>query len=281
MCRFVLYLGPELSLSALLTEPEHSLIRQSLHSRERHEPLNGDGFGVVWFPQVRQPARFRSVTPAWSNQNLMTLAPAVQSRCILAHVRAATQGQTAEANCHPFLGQGWAFMHNGNLDRFPATRQRWLHELSPQAFEGIEGRTDSEHLFASFLDRLEQRSGPIDAATLADVLEETMGEAIERSRSVGGERCDMNLAVSNGELAAVSRYTTAPDYDGESLYLNAGQRYVSSAGECHMLEPDARGPSTVISSEPLSGEPSWRKVPPQHIVTVEQAGGAELRPIRL
>ena len=39
MCRFTLYLGPPVRLSTLLTEPEHSLIRQSYQARERSEPL--------------------------------------------------------------------------------------------------------------------------------------------------------------------------------------------------------------------------------------------------
>jgi len=46
MCRFVYYQGQPITLSALLTEPENSLIHQSFQARERVEPLNGDGFGM-------------------------------------------------------------------------------------------------------------------------------------------------------------------------------------------------------------------------------------------
>ena len=49
MCRLMLYLGPETRLSSLIVEPRHSLIRQSVHSEEREEPLNGDGFGIGWY----------------------------------------------------------------------------------------------------------------------------------------------------------------------------------------------------------------------------------------
>ncbi len=49
MCRLMLYLGPETRLSSLIVEPAHSLIRQSVHSQEREEPLNGDGFGIGWY----------------------------------------------------------------------------------------------------------------------------------------------------------------------------------------------------------------------------------------
>ena len=47
MCRFVAYLGQEITLSSLVTEPDHSLIHQSYDSNERSEPLNGDGSGVT------------------------------------------------------------------------------------------------------------------------------------------------------------------------------------------------------------------------------------------
>ncbi len=72
MCRFVAYLGPEILISKLVTEPESSLIHQSYHSHEREEPLNGDGFGLAWYVPAITPdaAVFRSITPAWSNQNL-------------------------------------------------------------------------------------------------------------------------------------------------------------------------------------------------------------------
>ena len=63
MCRFVLYLGPELTLDTLITKPSHSLIHQSTHATERREPLNGDGFGLAWYvPSISaEPARFRSI----------------------------------------------------------------------------------------------------------------------------------------------------------------------------------------------------------------------------
>ena len=92
MCRFIAYLGHPLLISKLVTEPIHSLIHQSYHARERPEPLNGDGFGVAWFaPEFSpRPALFKDTTPAWNNENLREMAPVTRSRCILAHVRAAS-----------------------------------------------------------------------------------------------------------------------------------------------------------------------------------------------
>ena len=96
MCRLMLYLGPETRLSALVVEPDHSLIRQSVHSKEREEPLNGDGFGIGWYARAHSedPAVFRSITPAWNNRNLQNLARVVASDCVLAHVRGVRRRPT-------------------------------------------------------------------------------------------------------------------------------------------------------------------------------------------
>jgi len=76
MCRFVLYLGPEITVSSLVTEPEHSIIHQSYMSREREEPLNGDGFGLAWYAPhlTTHPALFKDISPAWNNDNLREMA---------------------------------------------------------------------------------------------------------------------------------------------------------------------------------------------------------------
>lgn len=116
MCRFLIYHGPPLRISQLVREPNHSLIRQSFRSAERVEPLNGDGFGIAWYvPDVSpEPALFRSITPAWSNQNLLHLARVTVSPCVLGHVRAASPGlAVTETNAHPFVFGRYAFMHNG------------------------------------------------------------------------------------------------------------------------------------------------------------------------
>jgi predicted glutamine amidotransferase len=55
MCRFVLYMGPAITLDQLTTLPEHSIIHQSYQARLREEPLNGDGFGMSWYVPELSP----------------------------------------------------------------------------------------------------------------------------------------------------------------------------------------------------------------------------------
>ena len=81
MCRFLVYKGRDMFMSDLLIRAEQSLIQQSFKSREREEPLNGDGFGVGWYaPEIDPtPCVFTSIQPAWSNRNLYRIAEKVKS----------------------------------------------------------------------------------------------------------------------------------------------------------------------------------------------------------
>ena len=141
MCRFALYLGPKVTLSSLVTEPAHSIIRQSYESRER-EPLNGDGFGLAWYvPELSdRPALFCSISPAWNNPNLEDVARVSQSSCVLAHVRAASPGlPVTQLDCHPFAWRDLAFMHNGYIAGFQRLKRRLLASLSDEAFYLVKG----------------------------------------------------------------------------------------------------------------------------------------------
>src|SRR3954463_15117127 len=103
MCRLLAYKGVPITMDKLILEPKNSLIHQSFDAKEIEEPLNGDGFGVGWYvPELSiEPAVFVSTLPAWSNRNLKNLAKHIKAPCLFAHVRAASFGDTSEANCHP------------------------------------------------------------------------------------------------------------------------------------------------------------------------------------
>jgi len=274
MCRFTLYLGPPIQLSSLVTEPKNSLIHQSYESRERREPLNGDGFGVAWYvPELdEEPALFRSVTPAWNNANLTNLARVVKSPCILAHVRAATQVRSvSEANCHPFRFGPLTFMHNGDVAGFPAMRRALLDQLSDATFQSVQGTTDSEHVFALFIDRLLENGTERSAAALAGALRQTIERVLELSARHGdGRDSYLNFAVSDGRCAVVTRYTTKAGYAGESLYLDRGRRFVCEKGLCRMVEPEEEGGAVLVSSEALSEDPGWEAVPRNHMLVIAE-----------
>ena len=283
MCRFTFYHGPPLSLSSLITEPENSLIHQSFESSEREEPLNGDGFGIAWYGANTDaaPGLFRSVTPAWNNANLTSLARVVSSSCVLAHVRAATQVRSvSEVNCHPFSAGRYAFMHNGDLGGFGRLRRSLLSELSDEAFASIQGQTDSEHIFALLLDELAGTEVE-NAGELADAVQRTFERALELSRAHGNDNSYLNVAITDGRSAVVTRFTTDTGYDGESLYWNSGRRYVCDGGLCRMVTPESSGAAILVSSERLSSDPGWEAVPRNHMLLIEPDRSHRLEPLRI
>jgi ergothioneine biosynthesis protein EgtC len=280
MCRFALYLGPPITLDTLITKPVNSIIHQSFHSHERTEPLNGDGFGVAWYvPELsRMPAVFRSISPAWNNANLLNLARVTFSECILAHVRAASPGlPVTETDCHPFSHGRFALMHNGSIAGFQRVRRPLLESLSDEAFAVVKGTTDSELMFALFLDHHRRLAGRDAAEAMAAALEATIRQVVETVEEAGiSEPSYLNLAVTDGRRAAASRFTTGAPSGAASLYVHEGKRYVCEDGVCHMVSPDVGQGAVLVCSEPLSEDAGWDKVPPNHLVLLREGRSVSL-----
>ncbi len=284
MCRFTLYLGPPVVLDTLLIQPRHSLIRQSYHSTERSEPMNADGFGVGWFaPRLSpEPGVFHAITPAWNNLNLASVAKVVASPCVLAHVRAASPGSAVNlANCHPFRYGRYLLMHNGRLGGFGKARRRILESLTDEAFGIVHGSTDSEHLMALFVDEVVRNGGDGEslggdggmggAFALAARLTEALARALAIAEDVGdGAPSFLNVAVSDGERAAVTRFGNDAREGPETLYVHRGEIYEPAHRRFTQRRPFDDGTAVVVSSERLTEDPAWRAVPPNHVVAVSR-----------
>jgi ergothioneine biosynthesis protein EgtC len=275
MCRFTLYLGPPVRLSTLLIDPAHSLIRQSTNSHEREEPLNGDGFGVGWYvPEFSdEPAVFRSITPAWNNRNLHNLSRVVASSCVLAHVRAATQWSGVnEANCHPFRYGKYLCMHNGDIGSFRKIRRKLLESVCDEAFSNVFGSTDSEHFFAVIIDEL-LKNRLTGATGLAAALDSAIQRVVALVEQYGDkEPSYLNVAVTDGENAVVSRYNNDREHPPESLYYYCGDLYEPSG--CLQQSHD----EVVISSEKLTHDHNWQPVPANHLIILSRGQTPTLVP---
>ncbi len=285
MCRFVLYRGAEITISSLVTVPSNSLIHQSFDSQERDEPLNGDGFGIAWYaPEVSNaPALFRAVSPAWNNQNLRHLARVTHSPTILAHVRAASPGlPVSQLNCHPFSWGPFAFMHNGLIGGFRQIRRRLLERLSDQAFGLVAGSSDSEILFAFFVDRYREVDGGGRVERMARALIAAIREVEELRREAGVEQpSELNVALSDGVAAVATRCTSDEPETAPSLWIQLGERWVCDGRDCRMLDPEVGRGAVIISSERLSDDPGWEAVPPNQLVVVEDDLTVGLLPMNL
>jgi gamma-glutamyl hercynylcysteine S-oxide hydrolase len=233
VCRFVAYLGPPVTLEALLLAPEHSLLRQSWAPRhQRHGTVNADGFGVGWYDSVRrpEPARYRTARPMWADRSFTSMAGVVASGAVLAAVRSATPpAPVEESGAPPFTSGRWLFAHNGAVDGFhgePGLELR--RQVSERARAGIEGASDAEVLFALVLDRL-------DAG-------DSMGEALV------------------GVAMVVEDITTAR----LNLVLTDGGRVVATAiGDSLFVR---RGVGVVVASEPFDDDSCWQPVADRSLV---------------
>ena len=284
MCRFLAYKGHEIFLSDLLTRSEQSLIRQSYHAREREEPLNGDGFGVGWYAQGQDatPGVFTSIQPAWANRNLHRLADKIQSTSILAHVRAASPGTpVTELNCHPFQHGRFLWMHNGRIAEFRKIRRTLREHLQDEFYDLIQGTTDSEHVFALFLNQLGNRESHYDV----DILRQTMTETIsliERWLDEAGVSTSswLNFCIADGDRLLATKYVTNASDQPQSLYFTRGDRFELRDGHYRMMQRDEHNGAVIIASEPLTDERGdWEPVPLNHCISVSPELNIDIQPI--
>ena len=275
MCRFLCYKGPPVLLADLLYRPRHSLILQSFKATDRPEPLNGDGFGVGWYATdiAPTPCVFRSLTPAWSNQNLHRLSEHVRSGCFFAHVRAASPGMSVcEANCHPFQHGRFLWMHNGTIEGFWQIRRRLRTSLPDQFYNTIEGTTDSEHAFALFLRLLGDTDRVRSAKEMGQALVLTIAQ-LEQWTAEGGFSAPSyyNFAVTDGASVAAVRYVSDPSLEPASLYYAVGGSYQAAEGVFQSTDCHGNERTVVIASERLNEKSKdWIRVAPNHVLTVTQ-----------
>jgi glutamine amidotransferase len=263
MCRMVAYLGgPEVTLSSVVLEPEHSLLVQSYAPKEMMSGMmNADGFGVGWYVPASgdEPAVYRSDAPIWSDRSFAGIAPKIRARTVFAAVRSATPGlPVEESGVPPFASGRFMFAHNGAIENFRHTAMRYLRDaLSDESYAGLLGATDSETIFAGLLDRLREAPGDLAGAT---------AETVRHVSTVCGKlgiRATLNLAVTDGAAFAFSRYST--EGPGNSLYLIEDGRTFPGAA--------------VVASERLEGDAGWRMVPDYHLLLVDRKSGAVLYPL--
>lgn len=248
MCRFVAYRGEPIFLEELVARPQHSLLQQSLHAEHAKTVTNGDGFGIGWYGEKEEPAVYREVMPAWSDENLLALTATVRAGLFFAHVRAATGGGIARSNCHPFRMGSHLFMHNGQIGGYPWVRRALEALLPDHLYAHRKGATDSELLFLLALSRIEEGLETGDAMMWA------LGEARHEMRRHGiTDPLRFAAALSDGQRLHVFRLSS--DERPPSLYMQRGARGVT------------------VASEPLAGdESSWSLVPAGAVLSIGDNG---------
>ena len=284
MCRFIAYIGQPIIMYDLLYRPKNSLINQSIRAHETEEPLNGDGFGVGWYmPTIDPtPALYVSVRPAWNDRNMKYIAPKIKANCIFAHVRAASTGEVNEMNCHPFHYRNFLFMHNGDIEGFEKIKRRIREQLRDEIYNHVHGQTDSEHLFALFLEIFEREEMEETAESIASAMEKAIKEVqkIKKKYKIT-DPSYINVAVSDGNSLIALRYLSNMDMDAPTLYYSEGTGYECVDGVCRMRRDVNERAVLVVSERLTSYRSDWKEIPVNHMLIVGKNLHTTIKPLKI
>ena len=268
MCRWMAYRGTPLRASELLLSPQHSIVAQSLDSPLGAETVNGDGFGFGWYPADRGdriPGIYRSIEPAWHDQNLRDISSAIVSPLLFCHVRAAAGPPIQQTNCHPFRHENWLFMHNGVVSDMHTIKRDLVLKIDPELYPHIQGTTDSEIVFYLAL-TLGLREDPIGA------MQRAIGE-VERAGKAHGVRFPWQgtVAVSDGQTVWAFRYSTQGRTRTlfHSVDVTVLKAMYPEVGRLDLFSDDAH----LVISEPSTDLPgAFLEVPESTVAILDDSG---------
>ncbi len=254
MCRVAGYAGPALRVGEIVSAPPHSLLVQSYRPREMQSgTVNADGYGAaLWLDDGDpEPALYRTAAPIWADPNQRWMNERLVVRSLLGAVRSATPGIGFElANVQPFVRGRIAFTHNGYISGFRQGAQRALREsLGHEAYESIEGSSDSEHIFALVLDA----KAP---------LQESVRQALLR----------LDRLCADLERTAVATLLLG---DGDQL---VGARWARGVRPATLYWSQFRN-GVALASEPLDGA-AWKEIPEGHLAVARPGDDLRLEPLR-
>ncbi len=231
VCRHLAYLGPSATLSSLVLEPKHSLLRQSYAPADMRGggTVNADGFGVGWYTGG-EAVRYRSASPIWSDTAFSALAGVTASTAVLAAVRSATTGMPVTSTAAaPFTDGRRLFSHNGVVRGWPESVAGLASVLPVVDLMTLDAPTDAALLWALVRDRL--RAGGDPAHVLADVVTSVAAAA-------PGSR--LNLLLT----------------DGSTIWATAWD---------HALSVATTDTTALVASEPTT-DATWTEVPDRHLL---------------
>lgn len=211
---------------------------------------NPDGTGMGWFGLDGAPHIDKRPEGAFDDSTFTVDARTVRARTLVTHVRAATAGQDAVRNTHPFQIDDLIVAHNGGFGDLPAMDA----ELGPY-LQKVQGDTDSERYAALIAKR---------SAELGDV-----GKGITAAATWIADHLPMyslNCVVIGPQDVWALRY---PDQRA----LHIGRRSSDVHGESDVAHHDVHAEKLVlVASERIDGPDNWRMMDPGELVHI----GADL-----
>ncbi|MFW5878398.1 MAG: class II glutamine amidotransferase, partial [Myxococcota bacterium] len=195
-----------------------------------------DAIGAGYVESGQALLRHMPGTAPSVTENLLDLISDVKASSLLLHARRATVGSFKDENTHPFRYRNWLFAHSGTVSGFGDLRRDLLGSLPEYLQRTIGGETDSEHVFAVFLDELRKLNALEDRQPGNEVLSQALAATVQRveafSTSLGAGPSSLNIIATNGRVMVACRH-------GGELELCWAQLGGLESCELHGLAPDA------------------------------------------
>jgi glutamine amidotransferase len=251
MCRlFAMTAGRErIAVTHWLLDAPDSLVAQS-----HFQP---DGTGLGFFDEDGNAIVDRQPLAAFRDDEFIKEARTERSSTFLAHIRFASMPSFAISDTHPFLSEGRLFAHNGVVYEMEALER----EIGADYMAPVEGKTDSERMFALITKRIDEAGD--------------VGEGIASAVSWIADNVplySLNLTLGTADGLWAFRYPETHD-------LFVLERGPGKSGPDEFNGTSRHGlrvatddlddtPAVVVASERMDDEPDWRALEPGELLHV-------------
>ena len=332
MCRWFAYLAPEEEclLEDVLIVPQHSLSKQvhehylpklishvpgeETNSKEiaaRNMFFNVDGFGLAWYTNTRdgfneaqgpRPCLYKHDQPPTNDSNFHSICANTASTTVLAHIRAATATAVVPVNNHPFVFGRHTMMHNGVIAKFIDIRRELLGHIDKEAYENIQGSTDSEHLAALYMTFLTKKDAgrqswdrQYSVDEMKDALTRAFHTVIEMQQKIlgkdGAEANSLNVCCSDGSQMVAFRFRNHAIEQPPSLYWSTSAGVTMNRkfpdhpdgkeNPKASRTPEEHGTHMIVASEPSTYKAKqWNIIEKNHAVLVSTDGTYRIEEIK-
>ncbi|MCX8159929.1 MAG: class II glutamine amidotransferase [Candidatus Saccharicenans sp.] len=238
----------------------------SLDKFKKYSSLNQDGWGIGWY-ENGSARIYKEALSAWVDPGYNQKSREVQSKIIIAHVRAATTGKRARANSHPFMKDNWIFAHNGLVPR-----EHLIKLLTAAHKKDLEGQTDSEVYFRWILQCLDKNGEVVKGISQA------VGEIIGKTHS----NCyhGLNFLLSDGQRLYALRFSNPGSLAYYSLYyllrdpkVDGPSEFASEETKIILRSKSLKGQRAILVCSEKLTEENWQEIKPGYLLEV----GPDLR----
>ena len=208
--------------------------------------LNGVGGYNLLGPLVRRGRPQANDSLSHNYDQAVTELCGLRPRAVIGHIRAGSSGHTGVPDPHPFLQEGIAFAHNGDIPLdtlYNLLTRDDLHYLAYHEPEYVNGYIDSE-LYFLYLLKYAHAHPEFDRAEALRCAVFELGQISSGSR--------LNFVMTAGDTLYALRFASWDDRDPVCYYPTGG-------AEARRDNP----PYWIVASQPVGPDSSrWGLIPP-------------------